>query len=338
MTDPNSPPRFEHRHAAHCETGVMSAMLRHHGLAVSEPMAFGLASGLTYAYIPLVKINGLPLIAYRTPPRMIIRALSRRIVGLKMNFQKFRKPAEGEKALDRLLDEGRIVGLQTSVFFLPYFPEDMRFHFNAHNLLVHGREEEKFQLSDPVFSHLVTVDRESLSKARFAKGALAPKGLLYYPAEVPAAIDFESVLPKAIRFTAKINGPKSPVPIAGSKGIHRVAKKIRKLVDADERYAHLYLGHIVRMQEEIGTGGGGFRFMYAAFLQEGAEILASDQLAEAAEEMSLIGDEWRLFALMCARKSKARYDDTFDSIADQLDKIANREAALFAQLSAFQSK
>jgi hypothetical protein len=329
---------FEHRHAAHCETGVMSAMLRYHGLDVSEPMAFGMASGLTYAYIPLVKINGLPLIAYRSPPRLIIRALSRRINGLEMKFQKFRKPAEGERVLDRLLDDGRIVGLQTSVFFLPYFPEDMRFHFNAHNLLVYGRESERFKVSDPVFSHLVTVDRESLNKARFAKGALAPKGLLYYPAKVPAEIDFNTILPKAIRFTAKVNGAKSPVPIAGSKGIRWVARNIRKLVDAEARYAHLYLGHIVRMQEEIGTGGGGFRFMYAAFLQEAAEILASDQLAEAAEEMSVIGDEWRLFALMCARKSKARYDDTFDSIADQLDKIAKREATLFGRLSALQLK
>ena len=328
---------FEHRHAAHCETGVMSAMLRYHGLDISEPMAFGLASGLTYAYIPLVKINGLPLIAYRTPPRMIIRALSRRIGGLTMNFKKFRKPEEGEQALNRLLDEGKVVGLQTSVFFLPYFPEDMRFHFNAHNLLVYGREETQYQVSDPVFSHVVTVDGESLSKARFAKGALAPKGLIYYPTSVPAEIDFDTVLPKSIRFTAKINGPKSPVPIAGAKGIQRVARHIRKLADADERHAHLYLGHIVRMQEEIGTGGGGFRFMYAAFLQEAAGIMSSDLLSEAADEMSSIGDEWRLFALMCARKSKARYDDTFDSIADQLEKIAQREAALFTRLSAFRS-
>ncbi|MCU7905898.1 MAG: BtrH N-terminal domain-containing protein [Candidatus Thiodiazotropha sp. (ex Epidulcina cf. delphinae)] len=327
MTEP-----FEHRHAAHCETGVMSAMLRYHGLTISEPMAFGLASGITFAYIPLVKINGLPLIAYRTPPRMIIRALSRRIGGLKMVFEKFRREADGERALNRLLDDGKVVGLQASVFFLPYFPPNMRFHFNAHNLLVYGREEAQYQVSDPVFSHLVTVDGASLSKARFAKGALAPKGLIYYPAKVPDEIDFDSVLPKSIRFSAKINGARSPVPIAGVKGIQRVAGQIRKLDKAQERDANLYLGHIVRMQEEIGTGGGGFRFMYASFLQEAAEILRSDLLADAAEEMSEIGDEWRLFALMCARKSKARYDDTFDGIADQLEKIAGREASLFARL------
>jgi hypothetical protein len=323
---------FDHRHAAHCETGAMSSMLRHHGLDISEPMVFGLASGLTYAYIPLVKINGLPLIAYRTPPRMIIRALSRRIPGLKMNFQKFRKPQQGEAGLNHLLDQGQVVGLQTSVFFLPYFPENMRFHFNAHNLLVYARDEGAYRISDPVFSHVVTVDPPSLSRARFAKGALAPKGLLYYPVSVPESIDYPSLLPKAIRFTAKINGPKSPVPIAGVKGIARVARNIRGLDRVEVRKAHLYLGHIVRMQEEIGTGGGGFRFMYAAFLQEAAEILGSSLLDEAAQEMSRIGDEWRLFALMCARKSKARYDDTFDSIADQLDKIAGLEGELFLRL------
>ncbi len=328
MTDP-----FPHHHAAHCETGVMSNMLRYHGLDVSEPMAFGLASGITFAYIPLVKINNLPLIAYRTPPRMIIRALSRRIDGLQMTFRKFKRPEDGEQALERLLDEGKVVGMQTSVFFLPYFPEDMRFHFNAHNLLVYGRENGDYQVSDPVFSHVLTVDRPSLTKARFAKGALAPKGMLYYAQAVPAEIDFSKVLPKAIRFSAKINSAASPVPIAGVKGIRMVAKKIRQLEnEKDERRAHLYLGHIVRMQEEIGTGGGGFRFMYASFLQEAGEKLGSSLLSDAAEEMSKIGDEWRLFALMCARKSKARYDDTFHSIAEQLEQISDREAALFERL------
>ena len=66
---------FVHRQSAHCESGVVSAMLTHHGLPLSEPMAFGLASALTFARIPLVKISGMPLIAYRMPPRSIIRGV-----------------------------------------------------------------------------------------------------------------------------------------------------------------------------------------------------------------------------------------------------------------------
>jgi len=54
---------FEHSHASHCESGVMSAMLRHHGLPISEAMAFGLSAALSFAYIPLIRINGLPLVA-----------------------------------------------------------------------------------------------------------------------------------------------------------------------------------------------------------------------------------------------------------------------------------
>jgi hypothetical protein len=313
----------------------MSAILRHHGLDISEPMAFGLASGLAFAYLPMVKINGLPLIAYRIPPRMIIRLLSRRIAGLSMEFRKFRNQDEGMRALDRLLEKDQVVGLQTSVFFLPYFPQDMRFHFNAHNLLVYRRDGAEYQISDPVFSHVVSTDAESLQKARFAKGALAPKGLMYYPVSVPSEIDFERLIPKAIKLTTRINGKRSPMPIAGVNGIRRVARRIEKLTDAEPRYANLYLGHIVRMQEEIGTGGGGFRFMYAAFLQEAAAIMSSELLAEAADKMTDIGDEWRLFALMCARMSKKRHGDTFSSIAEQMHKIAQQESDLYSLLSTY---
>ncbi|MEN8168590.1 MAG: DUF4872 domain-containing protein, partial [Pseudomonadota bacterium] len=101
------------------------------------------------------------------------------------------------------------------------------------------------------------------------------------------------------------------------------------------RYANLFLGHIVRMQEEIGTGGGGFRFMYAAFLQEAAAIMSSDLLAEAADKMTDIGDEWRLFALMCARMSKQRHGDSFSSIAEQMHKIARQESDLYRLLSTY---
>jgi hypothetical protein len=38
-------------------------------------------------------------------------------------------------------------------------------------------------------------------------------------------------------------------------------------------YSVDFIGHLVRMQEEIGTGGAGFRFIYAGFLQEAAHLL-----------------------------------------------------------------
>ena len=62
---------------------------------------------------------------------------------------------------------------------------------------------------------------------------------------------------------------RTPLPLVGVKGIRLFAKKIRGWPEKyGKRKAVLYLGHAIRMQEEIGTGGGGFRLMYAAFLRK----------------------------------------------------------------------
>ncbi|MGP1628454.1 MAG: BtrH N-terminal domain-containing protein, partial [Giesbergeria sp.] len=53
---------FQHRHAAHCESGAAANLMTHHGVELSEAMAFGLSSALSFAYLPFVKLTGFPLI------------------------------------------------------------------------------------------------------------------------------------------------------------------------------------------------------------------------------------------------------------------------------------
>ncbi|MDH5368991.1 MAG: BtrH N-terminal domain-containing protein [Gammaproteobacteria bacterium] len=327
--------KFIHTPSAHCETGTVSNLLRSYGLEISEPMVFGLGSGMTFAYLKQIKINGLPLIAYRMPPKMIIKLLTWRISGLKFHYETFRNADKGMLALDEKLSQGNAVGLQTSVFFLPYFPQAMRFHFNAHNLVAYGKENNEYKISDPVFSHLVTTTADDLQRARFSKGALAPKGLMYYPSEVPESIDYDTVIPKSIRFMAKMNGRWNPVPFSGIKGMRLLAKNIARFDKTDQHYAQLFMGHIVRMQEEIGTGGAGFRFIYAAFLQESANLLDSSFLHERSTEMTHIGDEWRDFAVLCARLSKKRKGQEYSDAAKQLNKIADMELDFYQRLSKF---
>ena len=323
---------FKHSQASHCESGVMSTLLRHHGLPLSEPMTFGLSSALSFAYLPIIKINGLPLVAYRMPPKAIIKGLQKPL-GLKMRFETFGNPVAGVARLNELLDQGKLVGLQTSVFWLPYLPEDLRFHFNAHNVLAFGREASgDYRLSDPVAETVVTCPPADLQRARFAKGALAPKGLLYYPVGTPQTPDWQKVLPAAITKTTRIMLD-APLPIIGVRGIRWLAKAIAKL-DAGSGAAHskLFIGQVVRMQEEIGTGGGGFRFIYASFLQEAADLLNRPALGELAEQLIDIGDEWREFALATARMIRDRDPLQPPKLADKLRAIADREQAFFRDL------
>ena len=321
---------FEHRQSAHCESGVISSLLRHQGVAMSEPMAFGIAAGLGFAYLPFLTFGGLPLFAYRMPPGHIIRGLTRRL-GIKMHMQTFRRPDEGMRVLDQHLAAGRAVGIQTSAYWLSYFPPDMRFHFNAHNLVVYGRRGDQYLISDPVIDILVECEAEALKKARFTRGVLAPKGLLYYPSHIPAQLNIPRAIKKGIRFTTGMM-LHVPLPILGVRGIRLVARKIRRLDPRNERYNKLLLGHIVRMQEEIGTGGAGFRFIYAYFLQEAAVVLDKPVLADMAAKLTQAGDEWRRFALYAAKMCKDRMPMDYGLLAERLEYCAGEEEAIYRRL------
>ncbi len=323
---------FQHIHAAHCESGVMSSMLSHHGLKLSEAMVFGLSGAMVFAYLPFIKMGGMPLIAYRMMPKAIIKGLQKNL-GIEMTIQTFSKPEEGTAALDALLAQGEIVGAQAAIYWLPYFPEEMRFHFNAHNLIIYGKEDQTYAISDPVFQHTVTAHVEDLEKARFNKGVMAPKGLLYYPSLMPKEVDFEMIIPRTIKKTAKMM-LKTPVPIVGIRGIRYLAKSIRKLGKKDRRKAKLFLGHIVRMQEEVGTGGAGFRFVYASYLDEASTLLGNTKLFEASRMMTEVGDQWRDFALMVVKAIRSKKDEpiAYDLLADQLETIASSEAEVYRKL------
>lgn len=127
----------------------------------------------------------------------------------------------------------------------------------------------------------------------------------------------------------------APAPIVGVRAMKWVAKNIKKWPHKlGAKKANHYLGQIVRMQEEIGTGGGGFRYIYAAFLQEASEVLKNDRLKEFSKEMTQIGDAWRDFALEASRiyKNRSGQTDGYDSISEQLLTIAKREEAFFKSL------
>lgn len=314
---------FAHRQAAHCESGVVSALMSHHGMPMSEPMAFGLASALTFAYFPFVKLSGMPLIAYRMPPGAIVGAMSKRM-GVKIESRRFRDPKAGMAALDEQLAQGRIVGLQTCIYWLPYVPEAMRFHFNMHNLIVYGREGDDYLISDPVFEVVTRCPAAALEKARFAKGAMAAKGLMYYPTAMPEEIDYGQLIPAAVRRNLRTMTT-APLPIVGIRGIRYLASNVLKLGRRNDKRLILHLTHIVRMQEEIGTGGAGFRFIYGSFLQEAGKLIDNGRLVDASKRITAAGDEWRRFALNATKMCRGRTPMDIQALADIINACADKE-------------
>ena len=69
---------FQHNQSAHCENGVASNLLNYYGLKLSEPMIFGIGSGLLFFYFPWLKVNQAPAISYRTMPGHIFSKVARK--------------------------------------------------------------------------------------------------------------------------------------------------------------------------------------------------------------------------------------------------------------------
>lgn len=333
---------FIHNQAAHCENGVTVSLLKHRGIEfITEPLAFGIGSGLFYIQIPFLKVNNGPAISFRTMPGAIFKRTCKSL-GIKIARKKFRSKELAQTYLDKQIATGTPIGCQVGVFHLPYFPVAYRFHFNAHNLIVFGKENDRYMISDPVMETTTTLTVEELQKVRFAQGALAPKGHLYYPESIPD-ISRETIQ-KAIVKGIKRNCRDMlyiPGNVAGVKGINYTAKKIRSWrKQLGERQAALYLGQIVRMQEEIGTGGGGFRFLYAAFLEEASDIMGNDQLLNVSEQITKAGDLWRDSALLMSGIYKKRLNSQkdYDDCADLLNEISQVEKKAFMELSKIKFK
>jgi hypothetical protein len=328
---------FKHIQAAHCENGVTINLLQSIGVnKITEPLAFGIGSGLFYIYIPLLKINNGPAIAFRTQPGLIFKRTCKAL-DIPVVRKKFTSKPEAEKFLQECLDAGQPVGCQVGVYYLTYFPKEYRFHFNAHNLIVYGSEGDNYLISDPVMENTTTLSRYELERVRFAKGALAPRGQIYYPKEEKIITD--DVIRKAIKSGIKKNAHEMlniPMFFIGVKGIRYTAKKIKNWRDKlGPKTAGLYLAQLVRMQEEIGTGGGGFRYIYGAFLQEAHAYLPNDTLLENSKLMTQAGDLWRSAAVQAAGIYKGRIGSQadFDVMGDYLLEIAEIEKKAFESLA-----
>jgi hypothetical protein len=238
------------------------------------------------------------------------------------------------KELDNMLEKGVPVGMLVGVYQLPYFPKEYRFHFNAHNITVFGKDGNRYFVSDPVMEHVETLSSDELRKVRFAMGTYPPRGRMYYITKVPAVLSLKPAIIKGIRKTAR-DMLTIPIPMFGIDGIRFLARRMRNWpAKLGEKEAVLNLGQVIRMLEEIGTGGAGFRFIYAAFLQECAVILEKPWLNDLSREMTGIGDRWREFAVLAARcfKNRDKGQTTYGQLADILMEIADREEKVFMQL------
>ncbi|MEZ5198958.1 MAG: DUF4872 domain-containing protein [Bacteroidales bacterium] len=198
-----------------------------------------------------------------------------------------------------------------------------------------GRNENDYLLSDSYFPKKSTLDIAKLTKARFAGGFMAPKGFLFYPEFVPEEIDFEKAIRKGIK-KAAYNMTRLPVPFVGIKGMRKFARKVTEWPKIARDIDHLSheIMKINILLEDQGTGGAGFRYLYATFLQQAADKLKDGQLQSMSKRMMEIGDNWRNISYFAAKIGKNRDlgPDRLKELSNMINGMADEEQLFFTDL------
>lgn len=299
--------QFNHKMAAHCESGTIAALLNHNGLSITEPMIFGVTGAFFFAYLDTPDFT-FPQFVVRSKPGDM-RAKAEKRLGVKFVKQTFSKTDRAMNTVDELLDRNVPHAVQVDMFYMDYIPKYMKAHFNGHFITVVGKEGDDYIVSDSYYPSLVKLPKTSMEQARFAKGALAPKGFLFYPEKVTKAadIDWQKVIYGGMKQVI-FNMTKIPIPFLGVKGIRTLAREVTKWSSRTRDLEHL--SHEIMMihvtLEDRGTGGAGFRFMYASFLQEVAKTLNNPVFKDMSTKMMENGDKWREISLFVARIGKNR--------------------------------
>ncbi|MEZ4318434.1 MAG: BtrH N-terminal domain-containing protein [Myxococcota bacterium] len=327
---------FDHLHAAHCESGVSTALFREVGLDLSEPLVFGIGSGLFFVHLSFLRIMGHPLTSFRSMPGGIFSKAARRL-GVQTQRETYRRPEAAMRRLDALLDEGARVGLQVNIFWLPYIPKAMRVHFNGHNLIALERRGDRYLVSDPIMEDLFECPADALERARFSGGPrFLSRGLMYRVLGRQSEPPLEEAVLAGLRETCDrmVRIPRV-VPYFAVQGVRHLGRRMPRWPEwYGDRRAAEWLAGIVRMQEEIGTGGAGFRYLFAAFLQEAARSPGGAAAGPFSERMTAIGDRWRAFALQASRLARGRESIGWEALGAQVLELADAEEALFTDLDA----
>ncbi|MCU0662450.1 MAG: BtrH N-terminal domain-containing protein [Myxococcota bacterium] len=340
---------YEHRVASHCESGSVRNLLLHAGLDISEAAIFGIGSGPAFYYLFFAKgPSGFPLVGVRNRPGMILKNVARRL-DIGFTFKKHRTTQEALAQANACLDAGEPVIACVDMFYMKYLPPFLRVHAPFHFIVLCGRDGDTYTVSDPYFKSLAQLDLQDLTVAWSTFAPMAQDNFLCRLERLPKSVEWKRAIKVATVKTCKemVLPPvvRDLLPFVGVQGMRTYSKA---MTEWPRRYRGVKLREGILMSavgfEDQGTGGGAFRLMYGAYLDEAAHRLASPALKELAAQMTSHGQAWRETSRKLIRVGKLvpMQEERFDhwALSDQpalvaqgLEEIAGdfRRAADFEQ-------
>ncbi|MEV4222295.1 BtrH N-terminal domain-containing protein [Nonomuraea sp. NPDC049725] len=263
----------EARGMQHCETTALGVLLRHQGIDLSEPMLFGLGSGLSFVYWDARNMP-FPFLGGRIRPFELTRNLAARL-GLTLEVKETASPRRAWANVSAPIDAGQPVGLQLDSYHLDYFRTKV--HFGGHVVAMYGYDERQAHLIDTAQQGgAVRTGLESLAAARAERGPMTARHRSFTITAPAGAPSWRDGIVPAIRACADAFLA-APIANLGHRGIEKAARQVpgwlRRTAEPGRDLPQAAL-----LMEKAGTGGALFRALYRDFLAEAAASVGDDRL------------------------------------------------------------
>lgn len=321
--EPTMVPGFAHRPGQHCGSTALRNLLGFHGVEISEELAFGLGAGASYFYVSGEELSPTRFSNGRTG------RLEEEFLGLTGAPLRLRTEADPEQAWElarEVVDDGRPVLLITDLFHLDHYGNSA--HFPGHAIVLVGYDDRSVYVADTSFEELQRTSLASLARARHERHPFYPLAghMIDLPGEPPSEAELRAAAPAAIARAA--SGMRSPAAgeSQGLPALRRFAAEVGSWPTdvPDWRWCARFTYQVI---ERRGTGGAGFRALYARFLDEVGHP-GSSTAARAAAHWSGLAAE-----LFAASENDEADAAAWNSIAARAAKVLEVEENLWDELA-----
>ncbi|MFB8350053.1 BtrH N-terminal domain-containing protein [Streptomyces niveus] len=312
----------------HCETTTLGVLLRHQGIDLSEPMLFGLGSGLSFIYWDS-KAMGFPFLGGRVKPFELTRNLAAAL-GLNLLVAETTSARKAWQNVAAHIDAGRPVGLQLDSYHLDYFTTKV--HFGGHVVAMYGYDEQDAHLVDTApQGGAVTTGLAALARARAERGPMTARHRSFTITAPGGPVSPQDRIVPAIKTCADafLN---PPIANLGHRGIEKTAKQVPKWLERSENPRE-DLPRAAALMERAGTGGALFRNLYRDFLAECADLIDSDHLRTGHSLYAQAAALWTEVAELIAAAGESGDAKTLGRAGAVLHELARIEREAMQALS-----
>jgi hypothetical protein len=287
-------PGYRHVPGNHCGSTALRNLLGHHGVEITEDMAFGLGAGACFYFVPMDGSSPSRFTNGRTS-RLEERFVE--LTGAPLELDTFESADESWSAARKAVREARPALLLSDLYYLDHYGKSA--HFPGHAVVLAGYDDEVAYLSDTAFEELQTTTLASLAKARHAQHPVFPlAGHMFTVGHGLDSFDPRAAIGAAVDRCAERMLEPPLGDYEGLPGLRRFAAEVGhwpEVID-DWQWSARFNYQVI---ERRGTGGGNFRAMYARFLDEAGyeeAVLAGEAsarwsaLAEALKAASEVDD------------------------------------------------